>query len=42
MKSQIRNMNETDTVNIKHTDRDGSVYKMKFPIYEDGSDEEFP
>jgi hypothetical protein len=41
MKYEIQNSKETDTIELKYTDRNGSVDKTKFRIYEDGWDEEF-
>lgn len=41
MHYQIRNFKETNTVELKKTDMDGSVDKTKLNVYEDGTDEEF-
>jgi hypothetical protein len=38
---QIRNSKDTNSVELKYTDMDGSVDKTKLNVYEDGSDEEF-
>jgi len=41
MHYQIRNSKEMNSVELKYTDRDGSIDKTKLNIFEDGSDEEF-
>ncbi len=41
MRYQIRNSKETETVELKYTDIDGSVDKTKFHIYKNGSDDVF-
>jgi hypothetical protein len=37
----IRNSKETNTVELKYTDKDGAVDKTKLNVYKDGNDEEF-
>jgi hypothetical protein len=41
MQYKIQNSKETDIIELKYTDINGSMDKTKFHIYEDGSDEEF-
>jgi hypothetical protein len=41
MRYQILNSKESNSVELKYTDMDGSVDKTKWNVYEDGSDEEF-
>jgi hypothetical protein len=41
MKYQTHTSKTTNTVEIKHADIDRSVDKIKFLIYENGSDKEF-
>ncbi len=41
MHYQVSNSKDSNTVELKYTDRDGAVDKTKLNIFKDGSDEEF-